>query len=325
MSEDEADDLLALRSTNTWQTPLLLSFVIVWICQLYGTLLGGVYMILRRLMVPLWPQVRARANGCIARMRWSKREAAPPKPAAAASRGTAAAAATDEEAGTAPLLEDGAPSSTAELLEYVVPDVVEDAVSSAATVVQRNTRALFARKQAKELQAQEGRKKGSRTAPIGLLTKLALFEAAAFGLILIVFVLDLWYRVGPPRLWAAAERAAADSFIRSDLAQDLAQEGEELPAAANSFMQFLAYVGLVFTDGLLLHWQVRFAMYTCVTIGSLVVYLPFLVVRLPLIGKKLTGSLPSTAYDRAGQLRRSMSRFDAFEKWKIEQGHDKVT
>ena len=90
-------------------------------------------------------------------------------------------------------------------------------------------------------------------------------------------------------------------------------------------MQFLAYVGLVFTDGLLLHWQVRFAMYTCVTIGSLVVYLPFLVVRLPLIGKKLTGSLPSTAYDRAGQLRRSMSRFDAFEKWKIEQGHDKVT
>ena len=60
-------------------------------------------------------------------------------------------------------------------------------------------------------------------------------------------------------------------------------------------------------------------MYTMIAVGSLFSYLPFLVVNIPLLGRKILGSIPKTAYDRAGNLRVVMSRSDAFKKWKREQ------
>ena len=49
------------------------------------------------------------------------------------------------------------------------------------------------------------------------------------------------------------------------------------------------------------------------------VYLPFLLVKLPVIGSKLLHQgMTNTAYDRAGNLRRVMGSRDAFEKYKLE-------
>lgn len=56
--------------------------------------------------------------------------------------------------------------------------------------------------------------------------------------------------------------------------------------------------------------------------GSLIGFGPFLLAKIPLIGKKLLGHGATTGYDKAGKCRHVMSRGSMYEKWKEakEQG-----
>jgi hypothetical protein len=74
----------------------------------------------------------------------------------------------------------------------------------------------------------------------------------------------------------------------------------------------------VLTEGLLLHWQVRETFYNMIATGALVAYLPFLIVKIPLIQWKLFPGVVKTAYDRAGGLHRVMNSKDAYKKFMRE-------
>ena len=113
-----------------------------------------------------------------------------------------------------------------------------------------------------------------------------------------IFLYDLYARVGPPVL--------LDEAAQYDLLG---------PAS-----QFIAYVGLVFSDGLLVHWQCRTTVYCMLCTGSLFTYWVFLAVKLPILGPRLLGNVKRTGYNRQGEIRPLLSRPAAFAKWQQEAG-----
>ena len=157
---------------------------------------------------------------------------------------------------------------------------------TAATSIQRAFRGLRGRRKALQEVIEEQRHEGSRTAPVTMVTKLMLWEATAFMLVFSYFLHDMYSYVGPQPLWDSSDR-----YYR---------HGGPLVGA-------IAYAWFCCCDGLLLHWQVRTAFYAMIASGSMLAYLPFLVVKIPLVGKRLFRPMVVTAYDRAGVLHKKMS------------------
>lgn len=278
--EEGEEGEAAPHAEISWQTPLLLSFGVCWLFSMLGNVFGAVLMLGRRQVLKLAPQVRAKWSA------WTAKRLAGPTPAAARA---------DEEKGVAPLLGTGAAAAS---------EAVDTATTSAVALIQSRARGLRARKATERVKVDQKSNKGSRTGKVGMLTKLFVFESFVFGVISLLFVLDLYLRVGPASL---LEKARAPPTLL----------GYVLPMPLPEFWVFF---GLVLSDGLLLHWEVRYAMYTCVAVGSLLAHGPFLVVKIPLIGRKLIGSgVKTTAYDREGNLRPAMSRALAFKKFKAEE------
>ena len=109
---------------------------------------------------------------------------------------------------------------------------------------------------------------------------------------------DLYNRIGPDELLEEADLYDFDGLGVS---------------------RFVAFVVLVFSDGLLLHWQVRSATYFMLAWGSLITYWPFLVVKIPLLGSKLLKTTAKTAYDQAGGLRHMLRPKEAYELYLRQQ------
>ena len=174
----------AFDAEATWFTPMLLSFVVMYICELLGTLYGGLYALLRRAVSYLARRVAARA----------RRRKEGPRPASTASltSATAAAAASsdeaDEERGVAPLLPHGLSSGDATLAaappvpapasasrsslfvpgSWLASRATRAATQAAAVKLQSVTRGVIGRRAVKEAINEASNPSGSRIAPVSV-------------------------------------------------------------------------------------------------------------------------------------------------------------
>ena len=290
--------LYVVGRAATWTAPLTASICTLWMVEMIGMLLGGWLPIAREAFSSLCPllstlvwrhlpkalaELRARAGEMISGALRSK---------AISGGGGGDGGGGDEEA----LVDARAPSSSALEDSEAAPAAAAAAATEeqilAARTIQRLARGRFARMQALALLEEP------TSRYIAPLTWLMLWEASAMSSVMLLSLYDLYNRIGPDEL---LEESALYDFDTLGITR------------------FIAFVVLVFSDGLLLHWQVRSATYFMLAWGSLITYWPFLVVKIPLLGSKLLKTTAKTAYDQAGGLRHMLRPKEAYELYLRQQ------
>ena len=281
------------KQAFAWVSPINASACILWVCEMFGMAVGG------------WAPVVQKVAPLLAKatMKWLSRHLSGLLSTGRATchrcfQGSSRAATSaearqgDEEAPDAPLVE---PRSTPSQPQGAGGGASADKLDAAVIMIQRIVRGRQGRREVERIMREPS------TRHVSPLTWLMLWDASCWTTLLVFSLASLHARVGPDELLG---QASHEYYAWDGL----------------GIAQFLAWAWMIFSDGLLLHWRVRSAIYFMLALGALVTYWPFLLIKVPLLGAKLLKvTAKRTAYDRAGELREVLGPKQAYELYVMQQ------
>mmetsp|Transcript_34800 Transcript_34800/g.76555 ORF Transcript_34800/g.76555 Transcript_34800/m.76555 type:complete len:192 (+) Transcript_34800:413-988(+) len=121
---------------------------------------------------------------------------------------------------------------------------------------------------------------------VNTVTLLMLYEAITFTTVVLLVLLNGYFNVGPPAFWESSSNFVWYSF-------NVMLYGPEEPV-------------------------VRLTLYFGIAIGSVVSFLPFLIFKIPMLGRALI-RIPPTGYDQAGNLRPTLTSHQKLTKARKEK------